>query len=277
MLLITDAVWSVSSTHLRILKLLEKQKTMNFERIKKVVNVGNLKGYIDDLIQAKFLNFRDRNYHLTYSGYDCIAINDLRKDGLEEMGEKIGVGKESDIYIGMYKGIDVVLKFHRLGRTSFKNLKNKRAYTKENLSWMELSAVSAKREFEYLNMFQELNVPEVYTFNRHVCIMKRLIDFIPLYTTKEFDYEIIYNQMIDFMVNLYERGYVHGDFNEFNCMIKGNEIVVIDFPQCVKIEDIFADKYLLRDFECIKKFFYKKFKYTSNRDIQNELEIKIIK
>ena len=45
------------------------------------------------------------------------------------LGRKIGVGKESDVYVGQGPGgEEVVLKFARLGRTSFRSIKRNRDY-----------------------------------------------------------------------------------------------------------------------------------------------------
>ena len=45
------------------------------------------------------------------------------------LGRKIGVGKESDVYMGQGPGgEEVVLKFARLGRTSFRSIKRNRDY-----------------------------------------------------------------------------------------------------------------------------------------------------
>lgn len=46
------------------------------------------------------------------------------------------------------------LKLHRLGRTSFRNLKNKRDYHKhrKNMSWLYLSRLSAMKEFAYMKV-----------------------------------------------------------------------------------------------------------------------------
>lgn len=63
-------------------------------------------------------------------GYDYLALKVLIKRGhVAKIGPKIGVGKESDIYI-CYKpdGEECVVKFARLGRTSFKAVKDKRDY-----------------------------------------------------------------------------------------------------------------------------------------------------
>lgn len=61
-----------------------------------------------------------------------------------------------DIYIvANPNGEQYALKLHRLGRTSFRNLKNKRDYHKhrKNMSWLYLSRLSAMKEFAYMKVF----------------------------------------------------------------------------------------------------------------------------
>lgn len=60
-----------------------------------------------------------------------------------------------DIYIvANEEGQQFALKLHRLGRTSFRNLKNKRDYHKHrhNVSWIYLSRLSAMKEFAYMKV-----------------------------------------------------------------------------------------------------------------------------
>lgn len=61
-----------------------------------------------------------------------------------------------DIYVvASPNGEQYALKLHRLGRTSFRNLKNKRDYHKhrKNMSWLYLSRLSAMKEFAYMKVF----------------------------------------------------------------------------------------------------------------------------
>ena len=64
-------------------------------------------------------------YALTYMGYDYLALKVFIKRGtVAQIGLKIGVGKESDIYLCQNsEGEDVVVKLARLGRTSFRTIK----------------------------------------------------------------------------------------------------------------------------------------------------------
>lgn len=96
---------------------------------------------------------------MTYSGYDILALNVLQARGhICAVGSKIGMGKEADIYMAQTPdGDQVVLKLHRLGRTSFKAVKNKRDYLKSrtSVSWLYMSRLSALKEFAFMKaLFQ---------------------------------------------------------------------------------------------------------------------------
>lgn len=67
-------------------------------------------------------------YKLTYLGYDYLALHTFMKRGIiKDVIAKIGVGKESDVYkCEAVDGSHIVLKLTRLGRRSFKTIKNNR-------------------------------------------------------------------------------------------------------------------------------------------------------
>ncbi|EQB60380.1 rio kinase 2 [Vairimorpha apis BRL 01] len=262
MILSMDGVWTISPQHLKILEIIEELQTQNFKSdfdvIKNKSKVQNVNGYLQDLIKLNFLKYDTPNYRLTISGIDCIAINALRKKGLEKMGTKIGVGKESDIYSGIFNGKNVALKFHRLGRTSFRSVKNKRDYTKGKIDWYKINKISCFREVNYYDLFKNLDVPEYITYNRHIIIME-LLNYTSLYMIKLINPEEIYLKMINFIRELWHMGYVHGDFNEFNVMVRESGIKIIDFPQCLKSSHIQALDYLKRDIYSTRKYFEKKY------------------
>ena len=99
-------------------------------------------------------------------------------------GNQIGVGKESNIYVvSNDEGTPIVLKLHRLGRTCFRNIKEKRDYHqhRKSSSWLYLSRISATREYAYMKALVERDfpVPEPIDFNRH-CVVMKLVDGLPL-------------------------------------------------------------------------------------------------
>lgn len=58
------------------------------------------------------------------------------------------------------KGEQFAIKLHRLGRTSFRKLKEKRDYHchRKNTSWIYLSRLSAMKEFAYMKVRHEEEV-----------------------------------------------------------------------------------------------------------------------
>lgn len=140
------------------------------------------------------------------------------------MGRQIGVGKESDVYeVVDEEGRVLVMKFHRLGRTSFRAVKSKRDYLKhrQNYSWIYLSRLAALKEFAFMEALYEhgLPVPQAVDHNRH-CVVMSMIDGYPLSQIRDIgDPENVFKQIVENMVHLAKLGLVHCDFNEFNIMV----------------------------------------------------------
>ena len=95
---------------------------------------GGSNKIVSSLLRNKLLSHDQScgydGYRLTNSGYDILALHDLKVRGIVAgMGDKIRCGKESDVYLAITpRNTQVVLKFHRLGRTSFRDVKKKRDY-----------------------------------------------------------------------------------------------------------------------------------------------------
>ncbi|KAM9928044.1 hypothetical protein OXX59_002128 [Metschnikowia pulcherrima] len=239
---------------------------------------------IGDLAKLKLVsrlrNARYDGFRITYSGYDYLALKSmLNRNTLYSVGCTIGVGKESDIYsVSDTNGQQKVLKIHRLGRTSFKTVKNNRDYLKNrnSTSWMYLSRLAAEKEYQFMTVLHDNGfiVPIPYDYSRH-CVM---MEWIPGYTMKLMktypSYKKLYSDLMNFIVKLGNHGLIHCDFNEFNIIIRDEQdaknhefdFVVIDFPQCVSIEHVDAQFYFKRDVDGIRSFFQKKFNYTPEDD-----------
>lgn len=95
-------------------------------------------------------------FRLTYGGYDYLAVRALSKRRtLYAVGNQIGIGKESDIYIvSNEEGERRVLKIHRLGRISFRKIKEKRDYMgkRKSASWMYMSRLAAEKEYAFMQV-----------------------------------------------------------------------------------------------------------------------------
>uniref|UniRef100_A0A8D1L0Z7 Serine/threonine-protein kinase RIO2 n=1 Tax=Sus scrofa TaxID=9823 RepID=A0A8D1L0Z7_PIG len=211
-----------------------------------------------------------QGYRLTNAGYDYLALKTLSsRQVVESVGNQMGVGKESDIYIvANEEGQQFALKLHRLGRTSFRNLKNKRDYHKHrhNMSWLYLSRLSAMKEFAYMKALYERKfpVPKPIDYNRHAVVME-LINGYPLCQIHHVeDPSSVYDEAMELIVKLANHGLIHGDFNEFNLILdKDDHITMIDFPQMVSTSHPNAEWYFDRDVKCIRDFFMKRFSYES--------------
>lgn len=234
-------------------------------------------------------------YRLTYGGLDYLALHTyLKRETLYSTGNCIGVGKESDIYVvASPTGAQLILKIHRLGRISFRSVKNNRDYLRHrsSASWMYMSRLSALKEFAFMKALKDngFRVPEPVAQNRHTVVME-LIDAFPLRQIQEVpDPAGLYAELIDIVLRLASFGLIHGDFNEFNILIREEEKtsgvegarnteaknldsktgvtlvpVIIDFPQMVSIDHTNAEMYFDRDINCIKRFFERRFKFVSD-------------
>jgi len=172
-------------------------------------------------------------YRLTNSGYDILALKSLTQKGIvSALGDKIGIGKESDIYIAADpNGRQVVLKFHRLGRTSFRAVRRHRDYLNNSKSgqavnWLFMSRLSALKEFAFMKALHQVGYPTPTPLeqNRHVVAMT-LVRGSPLYqirTRQELSAEqaqSIFEQSVALATRLARHGLVHCDLNEFNLMV----------------------------------------------------------
>ncbi|OAX42389.1 RIO1-domain-containing protein [Rhizopogon vinicolor AM-OR11-026] len=214
---------------------------------------------------AKVQNSKYDGYRLTYGGYDYLAMRALSKrDSMYSVGNQIGVGKEADA-----EGNEMVLKLHRLGRISFRAIKEKRDYMgkRKSASWMYMSRLAAQKEWAFMKILHEHDfpVPRPIDQARH-CILMEAIDAYPLRQIADVPSPgKLYSTLMDIIVRFARAGLIHGDYNEFNILIQrdSGDPVVIDFPQMVSTSHENAEWYFNRDVECIRTFFRRRFKYES--------------
>ncbi|KAJ7706105.1 RIO1 family-domain-containing protein [Mycena rosella] len=220
---------------------------------------------------SKVQNSKYDGYRLTYGGYDFLAMRAMSKrDTMHSVGNQIGVGKESDIYIvADAEGNEMVLKLHRLGRISFRAIKEKRDYLgkRKSASWMYMSRLAAQKEWAFMKVLHEheFPVPRPIDQARH-CILMEFIDAYPLRQISEVPSPgKLYSTLMDLIVRFAHAGLIHGDFNEFNILIRRESgiPIVIDFPQMVSTSHENAEWYFNRDVECIRTFFKRRFRYES--------------
>jgi len=210
-------------------------------------------------------------YTLNYAGYDCLAINSLVKANvLEAFGKPLGVGKEADVYDALDpNGERIAVKFHRLGRISFRQIIRRRSYsTERSASWLYQSRLAAQREYQALKLLfpYRIAVPEPISQNRHVVAMG-IIEGGELAEYKEIPRpEKILGEILRNVHKAYlKAGIIHADLSEYNIILKPNmHILIIDWPQFVTKEHPNAEELLKRDVQNILQYFKRKHKVDAN-------------
>ncbi|KAL1876551.1 Serine/threonine-protein kinase rio2 [Diaporthe australafricana] len=239
-------------------------------------------GLIGRVKEAKY-----DGYRLTYGGLDYLSLHSYSsKKQIYSVGSRVGVGKESDIMmVADDKGQQKILKIHRLGRISFRTVKTNRDYLKKRQggSWMYLSRLSAMKEFAFMQALREegFPVPEPIAQSRHTILMSFIDDSYPLRQISAVpDPAGLYAELVAMILRLAKHGLIHGDFNEFNILIREEKTdndgeedsaeaavtltpILIDFPQMISMDHQNAEMYFDRDVNCLKRFFEKRFHFTS--------------
>lgn len=183
-----------------------------------------------------------------------------------------------------------VLKIERLGRTSFRTVKKNRDYIgrRKHMSWMYLSRLAAEKEWSFLRALHShgFPTPRPVDWNRH-CIVMEWVQGRPLEQLHPEDWphdaslveiaQYLFDLLMRIILSLAEHGLVHGDFNEFNLLIKESfianpqltpiedirqgPVVMIDFPQMVSTAHVNAAEFFARDVNCLCLFFKRRFNF----------------
>jgi RIO kinase 2 len=215
-------------------------------------------------------------YTLNYAGYDCLAINAcVKAEILEAFGKPLGVGKEADVFDALDpKGKRVAVKFHRLGRISFRQTRRKRGYMLDRAGWLFQSRLAAEKEFQAMKRVydHDVAVPEPIFQNRHTITMG-VIDGAMLIHWKEVEEPkaILSEIMINVRKAFLKAGIVHGDLSEYNIILKQDmHVLIIDWPQAVNRQHPNARDLLKRDVKNILSFFSRKYRLNVNlEDVYN--------
>lgn len=188
-----------------------------------------------------------------------------------EKGKRILEGK-----INSNESKYAAIKIYMIETSRFKHMQNyikgdprfrKIPHTKKEIvyEW-------TKKEFRNLRLCYEagINVPEPYYFKNNVLVM----DFIgdeygnPAPQLKKVgppDPKKNFKQLIRDMKKMYGIGLVHADLSEYNILVKGKDLVIIDVGQTVSKEHPMADEFLERDVTNLIRYF-SEFGIKANKD-----------
>jgi hypothetical protein len=114
---------------------------------------------LGNLVRHKLISHEGSQYdgyRLTYPGYDFLALRTLLQKGvLSAVGRQIGMGKESDIFLGSSAEGDIyAIKLQRLGRVSFRAVKRTRDYLagRRSVGWLYMSRLATLKEFAFMQV-----------------------------------------------------------------------------------------------------------------------------
>ena len=195
------------------------------------------------------------------------ALYKLVQDGhLMAIGGPISTGKEANVYEAAGDdGETVAVKIYRITASDFRDMQT---YLRgdprfQGLRNDKLAIVLAWVSKEFANLRRAsragVRVPEPIAVERNVLVME--------YLTREGERakrlsevrvenpEVAYDVLAEYMRRLYGAGLVHGDLSEYNVVLHGDELVVLDMGQAVTVHHPNADELLRRDCENVAAFF----------------------
>ncbi|MDI9619799.1 MAG: RIO1 family regulatory kinase/ATPase [Candidatus Nezhaarchaeota archaeon] len=273
MSLVASIMKSLNRSHFKTLLIMERLH-LRYEYIPVEVLAKHARANTDDLLKdldelhRLGLVSRRKQEYLGYSlkqyGRDALALKYLVDHGvLDAVGLKIAVGKEADVYDGLSpSGHRVAVKFHRVGRQSFRQTRRLRDYG-EHHSWYKQSCIAARREYQALELLYASGVkaPKPVAYNRHVDVMEVIIGD-PLYVVTDLPNPFeTFSRVIDNVKRAYrDASIIHADLSEFNVIVKPDfEVMIIDWPQWVPRTHVRGSEYLKRDVTNICNFFKRRF------------------
>ncbi|WP_457741550.1 RIO1 family regulatory kinase/ATPase domain-containing protein [Thermococcus sp.] len=210
-------------------------------------------------------------YQLTIHGYDVLAMRALARKGIiEAIGTtQIGVGKDADVYIGITPtGERVAVKFNRVGGRTASRRATYHSHVfadKRHTSWLYVSRLIAKKEYDALVLLSPIaRVPKPIAWNRHVLVMefiegKELAELRDNELTRE-EAEEILDRILEEYLKIVRFGIVHSDLSEFNVVLTGDDILIIDWAQHLTTAHPESYELLKRDLTVILNAFRRRWR-----------------
>jgi RIO kinase 2 len=200
-------------------------------------------------------------YTLIFGGYDALALHAVSEKGtVTALGEFVGEGKESVVYRGLGLS-EVALKFHHVGQRSFRSARVKRGYLpmEGHIPWIFASAHSARQEFAALSLLHPaVPVPIPVVRNRNLVVMGWVDGTTLNRRTVGAPGEVL-DRILGHVAAAYRCGVIHGDLSEFNIMVDGDRVTLIDWPQWVEPTHPNAEEVLRRDLGNLLAHFARKY------------------
>ena len=216
-------------------------------------------------------------YRMDFEAYDILALSDLAdRKVVTSIGDRIGVGKESIVHEAL--GVSpLAIKFHREGRTSFKHVRRVREHLKDGsrCAWIHAARRAARYEFSVMtSLYPQVSIPRPVALSRHAIAMELIygsqLNQITLSNPQE-----CLGIILDEVKAALSLGIIHADLSEYNIIVRGEEIKIIDWPQAIKTDHPNALELMERDLNNIIRFFARKYKIDlSLKDAMDKVGMK---
>jgi len=217
------------------------------------------------------------------------ALYKLVQDGyITAFGGPISTGKEANVYtaLGDAQSMEVLdtdehpevaVKVYRINASNFRDMRDYLAGDPrfEEIGGDKKAVVKAWVRKEYANLERArkagVRVPTPIAVERNVLVMEYL-DFEDARARRLGEVhvenpETAYEVVREYMRRLSDAGLVHGDLSEYNIVLHGSELVLIDLGQALTVHHPNADDFLERDCHNVASFFRRQGLDVSDDDL----------
>uniref|UniRef100_A0A7C4BCA8 non-specific serine/threonine protein kinase n=1 Tax=Ignisphaera aggregans TaxID=334771 RepID=A0A7C4BCA8_9CREN len=205
-----------------------------------------------------------------------LALLELKQRGcLSKLSGVVSAGKEARVYLAKGKsGEYVAVKIYLTATAEFKKGIWKYIKGDPRYEWVlslpthKLMTIWARKEFSNLKRMYEasVSVPKPICVYRNILVMEFIGENgvrAPLLKEAAeaglLDSDFAAQIFTEIVRNVYRMywyaGLVHGDLSEYNVMLHGDRVYIIDVSQAVKLEHPNSHMFLYRDISNIVKFF----------------------
>jgi RIO kinase 2 len=258
------AALSTSIPHHKLLTREQLAYSAKLHRDKVDFTIGRLKGF-------KLVTVTLDGIGLLMAGLDAIALKALvDRNFIVGLGMPIGVGKESDVFEAITaNGQTRAIKFFRIGRISFRQVRRKRSYV-DNIyprNWVLTNIQAAQMEYSILQKLRHtgMAIPKPYYKRLHTIVMSRikgenLVEAKDIQNPKQLLFDILHEVRLAYNLNI-----INCDLSEYNIMVDGdNRPWIIDWPQAVTQAHPNAVRLIRRDVSNVVNFFKRRFHVELN-------------
>jgi len=216
---------------------------------------------LDELSDRNLIGSSGENYLVYTTALDLLALKHYAdKDFAMALGKLIAKGKESDVYEVLSPRSELfALKFFRLGRTSFRDVKRKRSTSSfDSITWVASNYKAARHEFGALQRLRKVteNVPTAVDRDRHTVLLQELPGVRLTQRPELEDPEAMLSIILQTAREAYTVSkMINGDLSEYNILTDGRRAWLIDWPQWVGPTHPNAKELLRRDVFTVLRFF----------------------